>query len=605
MNDRRIRSSAPFHPSPIKTDSSHKDDIRPDGLETMMRARIYGVFINLYLACIWCCDHYQLDLALSITVILAGASMLWLTYPTTAKEKCSRIRKYDSNVQHPLQQEQHPLHHHLDQQQQPEDVSSAAVSLTDGTLSAATAISAATMQLSPTATVISIATQDINSNNCIRALGTGIPETIPTETKRGWSYRRLSFLESPLPTDPPPPYYQSKPNSPYPHSPIHPHWSQYSRRTLAVHGLSAGFLLICLGVWLTWSKTESLNELWTLVAGAMLSYSVVVYVALSVFSISSDPGLGSLAGSDLIGPRSNSSTKGEQHSEHKGRILSKECAVELEKMLSKDDKAGFQDMDRIFTETESLSISGPQTVCQEETKGLSLMNRQNLGLQVKTKDIVKIRRHSLRYNVSMKSMTMLQQVKHEIQLWSLLLFVLAPTIPSPIREKFRVPVTNGGLAISDSHQDEQGHDMILRKEATRHDKEIATIEHHRRNGLGNKGGFSNSKALPSGSTLSRLTEATLDPERLGGFLQYYQRKHAAATTRAQNHTEAGRLQKEDITLVVHSSTLRTVRVGLYGASQKRLWTSFGALNVIPSDSLEESAGKKQETHPQSQHQLQS
>ncbi|KAF9186137.1 hypothetical protein BGZ50_002630 [Haplosporangium sp. Z 11] len=356
------------------------------------------------------------------------------------------------------------------------------------------------------------------------------------------------------------------------------------------------------GVWSAWSRTESLYERWTLAAGAALSYSVVAYAALPVFSISSRPGLGSVAGSDLIGPRPSSGTKEELYSEHKERILSRECAVEPERMLSKDVKAGFQDMDKIFTGTGSLSVSGPQ---MEKTKDLSLMGRRNLGLQIKTKDIVKARRLSLRCNVSKEPITMLQQVKHEIQLWSLSLFVLAPTIPSPIRGKFRVPITNGGLSISDSHQDEQGYDMILRKEATGHDKEIATIESHRRNGLGHREGFSNPEVLPSGSTLSRLTKVTLDPERLGGLLQYYRRKHAAATTIAQHHIEAGRPQKEDITLVVHSNTLRTVRVGLYGASQKRLWTSSGALSALHSDGLEENIDRRQGTHPQFQHQLRS
>ncbi|KAI1318430.1 hypothetical protein EDD11_006514 [Mortierella claussenii] len=102
----------------------------------------------------------------------------------------------------------------------------------------------------------------------------------------------------------------------------------------------------------------------------------------------------------------------------------------------------------------------------------------------------------------------------------------------------------------------------------------------------------------SGSAMSRLARMALDPERLGSILQFYRRKHTATISypdskRSQVSTELIAQQTyqlqgqgtrssqddEDLAFVIRSSHLSTVRVGLYGTAQKRLWTSTGSFEL--------------------------
>ncbi|KAF9132738.1 hypothetical protein BGW39_011442 [Mortierella sp. 14UC] len=119
------------------------------------------------------------------------------------------------------------------------------------------------------------------------------------------------------------------------------------------------------------------------------------------------------------------------------------------------------------------------------------------------------------------------------------------------------------------------------------------------------------------SALARWSRMTLDPERLGSIFQYYLRQHAS-TLKRKRQTDGGdrdssaatdgelhdgssededdvddvddyEEDEEDsgVTFVIRSSTLPTVRVGLYGADQKRLWTSSGSVHLSPMHGDEE------------------
>ncbi|KAG0053735.1 hypothetical protein BGZ89_002834 [Linnemannia elongata] len=117
---------------------------------------------------------------------------------------------------------------------------------------------------------------------------------------------------------------------------------------------------------------------------------------------------------------------------------------------------------------------------------------------------------------------------------------------------------------------------------------------------------------PVESTLARWSRMTLDSERLGSIFQYYLRQRASTlkkerrtdgygdhddqdpTTSDDLHDDASSnndISNNDdddddgadpgVTFVIRSSTLPTVRVGLYSADQKRFWTSSGPTHLSP------------------------
>ncbi|KAG0207385.1 hypothetical protein BGX33_006839 [Mortierella sp. NVP41] len=293
------------------------------------------------------------------------------------------------------------------------------------------------------------------------------------------------------------------------------------------------------------------------------------------------------------------------------------------------------------------------------------------------------------------SISLLQQVKHEIQIWSFSLWVLAPTIPRSLhhghnhqhyrhrqqqygaatdvqeeggRSRLRLPLAKGLLLVEDA--DESEYDLVESDDAVgfldakgvlvalkkpgydghprRDQKEdegeqedqsqddgmtgghqsipsaenrllFAQPHHRHQTGLlsqsmpdlhsakrtGPRGGVG-----PVESTLSRWSRMTLDPERLGSIFQYYLRQHASTLKKerktegdidiqdpqcrdVQNDRSSDNEDNNDdvnsgpgVTFVIRSSTLPTVRVGLYGADQKRLWSSTGPIHEELLDSPE-------------------
>ncbi|KAF9150677.1 hypothetical protein BG015_007504 [Linnemannia schmuckeri] len=111
---------------------------------------------------------------------------------------------------------------------------------------------------------------------------------------------------------------------------------------------------------------------------------------------------------------------------------------------------------------------------------------------------------------------------------------------------------------------------------------------------------------PVETTLARWSRVTLDPERLGSIFQYYLRQRASTLKKdrqtdgyhnddaqnpitsddSQDDTNSNNEDQNDevdpgVTFVIRSSTLPMVRVGLYGADQKRFWTSSGSIHLSP------------------------
>ncbi|KAF9436249.1 hypothetical protein BGZ76_004477 [Entomortierella beljakovae] len=91
----------------------------------------------------------------------------------------------------------------------------------------------------------------------------------------------------------------------------------------------------------------------------------------------------------------------------------------------------------------------------------------------------------------------------------------------------------------------------------------------------------------SGLALWKLARMALDLERLDSIIHFYKHKHIAATETPESSKYASQ-EKDELAFVVRSSRLPTVRVGLYGATQKRLWTSTGSIDMASAEYLKES-----------------
>ncbi|KAF8986266.1 hypothetical protein BGZ46_006888 [Entomortierella lignicola] len=98
-------------------------------------------------------------------------------------------------------------------------------------------------------------------------------------------------------------------------------------------------------------------------------------------------------------------------------------------------------------------------------------------------------------------------------------------------------------------------------------------------GLLLNGVIARTSSQASGSALLRFTRMALDPERLGSVIQFYRQKHVAAMAEVKSDPNCARQEQDEFAFVVRSSRLPIVRVGLYGATQKRLWTSAGSIDI--------------------------
>ncbi|KAF9359164.1 hypothetical protein BGX26_013017 [Mortierella sp. AD094] len=173
----------------------------------------------------------------------------------------------------------------------------------------------------------------------------------------------------------------------------------------------------------------------------------------------------------------------------------------------------------------------------------------------------------------------IQQVKSELKIWAISLFVLTPTvIPRPrswgSSEKRSRDRSHGP---SDKDRDEYEYDIILQRDLDQSNSSIS----QKVNASGSLGSSQKENTEPwststiartssytSGSAIMRLAKMALDPEAMGS-------------------SDSMRQGQGEFAFVVRSSRLPTVRVGLYGASQKRLWTSTGSIDMASMDLLDD------------------
>ncbi|KAG0290009.1 hypothetical protein BGZ96_006507 [Linnemannia gamsii] len=395
--------------------------------------------------------------------------------------------------------------------------------------------------------------------------------------------------------------------------------------------------------------------------------------------------------------------KKEQEREHTGQ---ESCEKEVHtEDLSEigQEIAGAQ---QIVTKAPSLKELRRSVTCRQDADR-SFYNRGS-------SDAITTKRHrrgpptTTAHKTWKTSVSLLQQVKHDIQIWSFSLWVLAPIIPRPFNQRHHqrlhqqpkqqyhstdglrsqerrhaqlygpVEIKDGkGLMLTMTssvlHEDmeESEYDLVLSEGASEFNRDLADSvvvvttkaegeEGRRRSQDGRDGGnqvpiqddgktgnrsvllltedcppsFGQMKYRPSSRTgymsqsmpdlhaikrtiefnpvesmLARWSRMTLDSERLGGIFQYYLRQRAS-TLKKEKHTSGYDDDDQDsaasddpqgdtsshtddhndgdddeadpgVTFVIRSSTLPTVRVGLYGADQKRFWTSSGSVHLSP------------------------
>ncbi|KAG0216288.1 hypothetical protein BGX28_004654 [Mortierella sp. GBA30] len=430
----------------------------------------------------------------------------------------------------------------------------------------------------------------------------------------------IPLMYSPLPTDPPPPY-RSKCNSPYPpslenvsttcHWPRQQPQEQIKRHCrpsrLVVNGLGAVGVLFCMGVWTLLTKIESSSSLpllepELLVIGAIVAYASLVYMVV-IFSSSTGTCVDSDSSSGSV---TDALRTAQEESLQSGGMESETITM-----------AG--------TNTDSIAVAhqGDATVTMKQSavglqekkrpgRKLSLVRPQQYQSLNATKDLTIRRKSSSPVLTSSASTTlsMLQEVKNEFRLWAFSFFVLAPAIPWSLggggdRFESSVALKKGRVDDQDEHEydivqriEARGSNMAMTKtisssssfpraqdmvEASRRSRAGPTKNHVHKRGFSESIASAITKAPQTQtprSTLSKLTGMQFDPERLGGIFQYYRRRHAATTNNDDGNDVHGQDgETSSMAIVVRSSALPTVRVGLYGAAQKRLWSSTGTMNT--------------------------
>ncbi|KAG0304564.1 hypothetical protein BGZ98_005335 [Dissophora globulifera] len=194
-------------------------------------------------------------------------------------------------------------------------------------------------------------------------------------------------------------------------------------------------------------------------------------------------------------------------------------------------------------------------------------------------------------------------LRHELNIWAISCFVLTPIIPRSLRNQspsLPLPIypratvelrsSRHPQESSNSRGDQdEGEYEVLRQ------ADIGRTDDHGKGPmqvagqvlLRSESMFAlKARYRASDSTLLKLAKMALDPERLQSIIQYYRRRHTAAAMGHNDTADVNQNQEQEtstegeLAFVVRSSRLPTVRVGLYGTAQKRLWTSTGSVDLV-------------------------
>ncbi|KAK3818316.1 MAG: hypothetical protein J3R72DRAFT_460210 [Linnemannia gamsii] len=729
---------------------------------SLLYARVHGVVLAGFIWSAWCCDHYQQSPLVTLLLLLTGVLyFIWWCRRSTAAASPSlsplpsqpslslSFSKLADDLSAfppwPTEQKARGVGEGLLVPGVPYEPAHSLLSSSASTSSIATAsVSACSVSCDIT---VSVVAQDLNNSsnrNNSTSLGMSMPST---------------------PTDPPPPYshnnnnhasgsgsddgigsgqcMQSEEDQQQQKTTKSGHQRlYYIRQRMLVHLWGAGGCLVGLVSWVIVSELEpillsileakvdqlelELNDvtmLFTVCCWIAVAFVWVIYVLATRYLMSrcgsvngSRPGAGTwtgtseqLAKKEMVSVVVKKGQELELELEHKEQ----ECEEHKEQQqefggnvnvrMEEDMSEIGQDMDGAQKQQQQQQKQQTQSVIKVPSMRIL---RRPIPCRQQTETTITIKRHRRGLtpnNTWTRSITLLQQVKHEIQIWSFSLWVLAPTIPRSFgqhqheryyhlhgqdvnsarndsrREKSHpqrhesFDKQDGGLLLTTSgfqdvdratyesarseatsgidgsmtvdvvalKEESYEQDLIQHNENTGGDLDVFPLvekqpsfaqpqhRHQPPHPPPQRTGYM-SQSMPDlhavkrtgavESTLARWSRMTLDPERLGSIFQYYLRQRASTLKKERqtdgyygngqdstimsdddlqdssdddyenvNNENGGVIEDEDpsVAFLIRSSTLPTVRVGLYGADQKRLWTSSGSVHLSPLPEDEE------------------
>ncbi|KAF9402035.1 hypothetical protein BGX21_011459 [Mortierella sp. AD011] len=417
-----------------------------------------------------------------------------------------------------------------------------------------------------------------------------------------------------LPIDPPPPYDKARTvecpesnssslcdNHSKPHYHQLNYWRYLCLNSIA-SGLGACGWILSLRLWeqRPWVQTWDLNTIWSLLeltslycmvsVGIVAAYVIMIYAILSrLFEFLSSK-------TDSVvdeGGMTGFVVANEPESDVNGSECSGAVAITKSSTVTRkrEDEDGTKRLEvDVGTQVEpctQITHTEPQSNTAEvHFENISRQRKANRTTKRRDNSVMVRRRKSPSSSFSTPvSSSMIsasiQQVKSELKIWAISLFVLSPTIvPRPMSWG---PSEKRSRNKSHGFPDRNIDSSISQKVSVSGSLGSSQKENLEPYSTGTIARTSSSYA--SESSIMRLAKVALDPERLGSIIQFYKQKHV---TESMARSDSMRQGQDEFTFVVRSSRLPTVRVGLYGATQKRLWTSTGSIdlaNVNPIDEI--------------------
>ncbi|KAF9580547.1 hypothetical protein BGW38_002750, partial [Lunasporangiospora selenospora] len=424
---------APSSPSPVKAKTpaiSHHD------LHPLVMARAYGAVASLYLWSIWCCDHYQLNLVYSAVIVISGAWLLWTIYPSTTNKMPTMITSSVSlDLSRPSAAAATRLQEAMPSPSPASSVSTAA--LPPSSSSAAISVKACDIAKGETAARDD---RDQETSGAIIAEDAGVQQSV--DNSGDWAFHRLSLPESPvLPCEPPPPYDKARAshlgNTAQGQGKSKDLSRQYLWTIFTIQGLGICGCLLFLGVqsllpWvLTW---EEELMLWT---GAGVFYIILVYTAWCRLGRSS--GFGSSAQAEPLELQDAAWSKSGVRAQLESGSVSSESSIKS--ALSQESLKLGKNGRRNPTQSP-----GQQ---EEELRHAHLRPPQLLAVSSSevSKTLSPLPAPSNRSSLTFS----LRSLKHEIHMWALSMFYLAPVIPKCLSHHCSGPM------LAETFQSDQQH----------------------------------------------------------------------------------------------------------------------------------------------------
>ncbi|KAF9997103.1 hypothetical protein BGZ79_009170 [Entomortierella chlamydospora] len=416
-----------------------------------------------------------------------------------------------------------------------------------------------------------------------------------------------------LPIDPPPPYDKARTvecpesnssslcdNHRKPHYHQLNHWRHLWLNSI-VSGLGACGWILFLRLWKQrpWAQTRNLSTTWspselTLLycmasVGIIAAYVVMIYATLSrlseFLSGKADSVVGEVGTTGfVVATVPESDVNGSGWSEavaitKSSTVTRKGKEEDGRKRLEADVGAQVEPC------TQSMHVEPQSNTVEALFENIPCQRKANRTTKRRDNVVVVRRRRfpSSSFSIPVPSSMIsasIQQVKSELKIWAISLFVLAPTVvPRPMSWG---PSEKRSRNKQHGSSDRNINSSISQKVSVSGSLGSSQKENLESYSTGTITRTSSSYAPEP--AIMRLAKVALDPERLGSIIQFYKRKHAAESMASSDSMHQG---QDEFAFVVRSSRLPTVRVGLYGATQKRLWTSTGSIDLASTNQIDD------------------